>query len=379
MTVAIGVYRTQMASPDDLSELQRLVDVKQVSPSEIVAIICKTEGNGRMNDFTRGFAAHTFKTYLADRLGISTAEVADRVALVMSGGCEGVMTPHAVVFTRTSLPSGTRPGSKGFALGVSFTRALRPEEIGRMAQVQLVADATKRALRDAAIEDEREVHFVQTKGPILTTALIQDAYSRGESVATTDTYKSMGYSNGASALGIGLALSEIDPASLNDNVICKRADLYSSVASCSAGIELMNCQVIVIGNSELSSSNSVAGHAVLRDLLDKEGVLSALSSAGLRNDGLPTQDQLDRVEAIFVKALVDQSGNLRGQRTTMLSDLDLGTRPARAVGNALIASVIGDPMAYVSAGWGFHQGPVGGGVVAIIARSDDGTVPKRAK
>ena len=254
MTVEIGVHRIRMASPDDLSVLKRLVNTQQIDPSEIVAIICKTEGNGRMNDFTRGFAAQTFKAFLADRLGVATGEVADRIALVMSGGCEGVMTPHAVVFTRRDRPNGTRSGSKRLTVGVSSTRALRPEEIGRMPQVRLVADATKQALKDAAIENEGDVHFVQTKGPILTSARIQDAYSRDQSVATTDIYKSMGYSNGASALGIGLTLSEIDPASLNDDVICSRGDLYSSVASCSAGIELENCQVIVIGNSEMAST-----------------------------------------------------------------------------------------------------------------------------
>ena len=65
------------------------------------------------------------------------------------------------------------------------------------------------------------------------------------------------------------------------------------------------------------------------------------------------------------------TGDLRGYRTTLLTDLDLGTRPARAVGNAVVASVLGDPMIYVSAGWGFHQGPMGGGVVAVILRLGD--------
>src|SRR5229473_2278779 len=35
---------------------------------------------------------------LAERLGISKVEVERRVALVMSGGTEGVMSPHATVF-----------------------------------------------------------------------------------------------------------------------------------------------------------------------------------------------------------------------------------------------------------------------------------------
>ena len=47
----------------------------------------------------------------------------------------------------------------------------------------------------------------------------------------------------------------------------------------------------------------------------------------------------------------------------------LGTRPVRAVANAVIASVVQGPAVYVSAGLVFHQGPPGGGVVAAIVRA----------
>jgi cyanuric acid amidohydrolase len=52
----------------------------------------------------------------------------------------------------------------------------------------------------------------------------------------------------------------------------------------------------------------------------------------------------------------------------MFDDSDINyTRHIRAVGNAVIASVTGDPMCYVSAG-AEHQGPPGGGIVAVLAR-----------
>ena len=51
----------------------------------------------------------------------------------------------------------------------------------------------------------------------------------------------------------------------------------------------------------------------------------------------------------------------------MFDDSDINyTRHIRAVVNAVIASVIGDTMCYVSAG-AEHQGPPGGGVVAVLA------------
>lgn len=52
----------------------------------------------------------------------------------------------------------------------------------------------------------------------------------------------------------------------------------------------------------------------------------------------------------------------------MIDDFDINyTRHARAVVSAVIASVLGDPMVYVSGG-AEHQGPTGGGPVAVIAR-----------
>jgi len=55
-------------------------------------------------------------------------------------------------------------------------------------------------------------------------------------------------------------------------------------------------------------------------------------------------------------------------RHTMLGDSDINpTRHARAAVGAVIASVVGHGMVYVSGG-AEHQGPPGGGPVAVIAR-----------
>ena len=53
----------------------------------------------------------------------------------------------------------------------------------------------------------------------------------------------------------------------------------------------------------------------------------------------------------------------------MSDDSDINsTRHARSVVNAVVASVVGDPMVYVSGG-AEHQGPPGGGPIAVIARA----------
>src|SRR3954465_560540 len=122
----IGVHKGLMNSPNDVSGLERLIDSGQIDPSEIVASVGKTEGNGGANDFTRGFATLSFSLLLAPRLGISTEEVAKRVAFVWSGGTEGVLSPHATVFTRSSAQPA---GGKRLAIGIAVTRDFAPEEV----------------------------------------------------------------------------------------------------------------------------------------------------------------------------------------------------------------------------------------------------------
>jgi cyanuric acid amidohydrolase len=77
----------------------------------------------------------------------------------------------------------------------------------------------------------------------------------------------------------------------------------------------------------------------------------------------------ERIVNVFAKAEADPSGFVRGRRHTMLNDSDINnTRHARAVVSAVIASIVGEPMVYVSGG-AEHQGPPGGGPVAVIARA----------
>src|ERR1700741_1154832 len=118
----VGVHKVAMASPSDVSELARKMDEKEIDPAEIVALIGKTEGNGGANDFTRGFATSSYQLMLSRQLGLSPKEIGERVAFVWSGGTEGVLSPHATVFTRSS-SSGEAKGSR-LALGIDATREI---------------------------------------------------------------------------------------------------------------------------------------------------------------------------------------------------------------------------------------------------------------
>ncbi len=363
---AIDVYRLPTNAPDDTSELEKLFDEGEIDPEQVICILGKTEGNGCVNDFSRGLATLAYKQVLAERLDVPQEEVAEEIALIMSGGTEGVMSPHVTVFARRDTDGIGKTDAKRLAAGTGFTREFKPEEIGRMEQVRATAETVQEAMDEAGIEDPEDVHFVQIKCPLLTSDRIEDAHSRGEDVAVEETYKSMGYSRGASALGVGLALGEFSEDELSDEMILEDDSVYSEVASTSAGVELERSEIILLGDSSDSDSDLVIGHSVMDDALDAEAVREAIADAGAD----PSDDDVrDRVANLLAKAQASRDGQIRGRRHVILNDSDIEpTRHIRAVVNAVAGSVIGDPMIYVSGG-AEHQGPDGGGPIAAIVEA----------
>src|SRR5262249_61768029 len=117
------------------------------------------------------------------------------------------------------------------------------------------------------------------KTPLLTIHTISDAKSRGKSVWTENTHESMDLSNGCTALGIAVALGEIEMPT--DADVLHSRELYSSVASCSSGVELDQAQVVVAGNARGIGGRYRIGHSVMRDALDQDGIWAAIKDAGL--------------------------------------------------------------------------------------------------
>src|SRR5580704_1175322 len=362
----IGVHKIAMAEPNDVSGLESLIDSGAVDPATIVALIGKTEGNGGANDFTRGFATLSFQLLLAPSLGLTPDEVGSRIAFVWSGGCEGVLSPHATIFTRS--PSEVA-GTPRLALGIGITRDLAPEEIGRMAMVDSVAAAVRDCMNQTGITDPQAVHYVQVKGPLLTPARISDARARGAALATEDPNGSKAFARGAMALGVALGLGEVGVADLSDQVIARRLDLSSSVASTSAGGELKNCEVLLFGNSPTYGGDHRIGHATLKDVIDADGVRAALVDAGLDVAAGASPADAKRIAAVFAKAEASPTGAIRGRRNTMLSDADINyERHARAAVGAVIASITRDPAIFVSGGTE-HQCAPGAAPIAAIVRA----------
>jgi len=360
--MSIEVAKVEIKSVADASGLEECIRRGQFAADEVVAVIGKTEGNGGVNDFTRILADQAFRAVLA-RHGTRSEEEIRQVPMVWSGGCDGVITPHATVFARTAgTGSGTAPR---LVLGTALSPRILPEDIGRPAMVEKVAEGVRLAMQDAGITDPKDVHYVQTKTPLLTIDTIRDAHSRGKDVFC-EVHESMGVSNGTTGLGIAVALGEIAMPKAAE--ICRNLDLYSSVASCSSGVELDCAQIVLLGNKAGAGGRYRIGHAVMKDALDIDGIYDAIRNAGLDLPERARASDLDgRLVNCFMKCEADHSAKLRGRRQIMLDDSDVHHhRHSKAAVGGVAAAAIGDPAVFVSVD-AMHQGPHGGGpVIAII-------------
>jgi cyanuric acid amidohydrolase len=284
--------------------------------------------------------------------------------MVWSGGTDGILCPHATVFAKVedADPASDEPR---LAVGFAMSDVILPEDIGRPAMVEKVAEGVRRAMAEAGIEDPADVHYVQTKTPLLVMETINDAKSRGHTVYTEDPLESMNVSNGTSALGIAVALGEIELPTAEQ--IGHDLSLYSSVASCSSGVELDQAQTVVVGNAPGAGGRYRIGHDVMNDALDQEGVYRAIRNAGL---DLPErakyQDLGDKLVNVFVKCEADPTSRLRGRRQVSLDDSDVHHhRHIKGAVGGVVGAAVNDAAVFVSVA-ALHQGPSGGGPVAAI-------------
>ncbi|KAA9380569.1 ring-opening amidohydrolase [Microbispora cellulosiformans] len=361
----IEVRKIPIESVTDASGLAKLIDGGVIEADRVLAVVGKTEGNGGVNDYTRILADRAFREVLAAK-GTRTPEEIAQVPLVWSGGTDGVLSPHATVFATIDPATAVRTDEPRVSVGVAMSEVILPEDIGRPAMVEKVAAGVREAMKLAGIDDPADVHYVQTKTPLLTLSTITDAKERGQTVVTEDTLKSMDISNSTTALGIAVALGEIGMPSAEQ--IHKDLSLYSSVASCSSGVELDRAQIVVVGNVRGIGGRYRAGHSVMRDALDSDGIWEAVANAGIDLPERPRTDDLGgRLVNLFIKCEADPSGRVRGRRNIMLDDSDVHWhRQIKATVGGVAASVTGDPAVFVSVA-AVHQGPSGGGPVIAIA------------
>jgi cyanuric acid amidohydrolase len=361
------VHRFALPDPGDASGLARAIAGGVIDPNDIVAVIGKTHGNGLVNDYTRGYLSLALKHVIAAGLGSSVEEVAERIPLIFSGGVEGVLSPHYAVLT-VDQASGAADGEGGaLAIGVASTPALHPADIGRERQIALTAAAVREAMERAWITRQEDVHFVQIKGPAFTVADIVAASTSGDGCASDNPGKLMAFGRAASAFGAARALNEASADDLTESAVLKNFDVFSSVASASAGVEVNKSEVVVLGMSPAWRGPLAIAHASMRDALDIGSVTALLEHMGFAPRPQIGAREAKRIRAAFVKCEAQRDGMIRGRPHTMLNDGDIDQqRHIRGAVGAIVASVLNDTAIFVSGG-AEHQGPDGGGLVAVIA------------
>ncbi|KAK0392952.1 hypothetical protein NLU13_2446 [Sarocladium strictum] len=336
----IEILKFPTSSPADLSPLKRLREAGY-DPSQIIAVVGKTEGNGCVNDFSRTLASAVWEP-----------QIPSEAVTIFSGGTEGVLSPHVTFFLRAQGDKAT-----GLSAAVGHTRDFAPHEVGTPTQAEQVA-ATTSELIDQLKTTPDQVHLVLVKCPLLTSEKLQEIRAQGKVPLTTDTYESMARSRYASAVGIGAALGEIQDADIPGSLASGLT--WSAKASCSSGAELENCHILVLAATPVQGARLHAVSRPMQDAMDAESILSLIDVA--KKDG-------GEVVQVFAKAEADPSGHVRGSRHTMNTDSDIhSTRHARAAVGGLIAGLVSDAQIYVSGG-AEGQGPSGGGSLCLVYRT----------
>jgi len=338
--VPAGLIRIPMDDPADVPRDLDDVLPPGRAPGDVRAVVVKSEGNGCVNDFSRALAARAWH------------ERVTSAVTVVSGGTEGVLSPHATLLFE-DVPRSDARGD--LVLGVGKTSRIAWSELGSESHARDVGDAVRAIQKDLEVEPD-DVALVLVKCPLLTQDRIESVKAGGKKPRTEDPYESMAASRAASALGVAHALGELDDRQLRDGIAGDR-DVWSTVASASAGGELDTCNIVMLARKPGSGGALRATNVVMGDALDATGALEAISA--IRGAG-------GTVRQIFAKADPDPTGAIRGHRHTMLTDSDLhSTRHARAAVGGLLAGLSADPMIYVSGG-AENQGPPGGGPVVVV-------------
>ncbi len=359
------VHRFALSDPSDVSGLRQAIDIGAIRPEHIVCVIGKTHGNGLVNDYTRGYLSFSLAYAIGGYLGEAPETILKRVPFVFSGGVEGVLSPHYCVFTVDPDAQGT-PG-RSLAIGVASTRELAVHQVGTQAQIADTAAAVREAMAKARIDRVEDVHLVQVKGPAFSAADVERALQAGKECVSTNPGELMAYGRAASALGVGAALNEIEPAFATADRVLSDFGVYSSVASISAGIEVGCNEVIVLGMSEHWSGDLRIDHEPLLDAIDLGGVTRLARRMGFAADPQLSEREAATIRAAFVKCEPQRDGTVRGRAHTMLNDGDLDRqRHIRGAVGGMVAGVLAETALFVSGG-AEHQGPYGGGLIALIA------------
>lgn len=350
--MGVGIARFEMAAPDDVSGLAALLRPLKSDTVSRLAIIAKVEGTATLNDFSRSLALRALGDHLA-ACGLAEAEHSQ---IILSVGCEGVISPGGWLIAETDT---TKPWDiPGLVFGIARSEPLPLSDVITAAHARAASRVTRDAIESAGIAD-KEVALVLMKSPVLTGAGAESL-----SPARRARVRSTSLSRGVAALGIAAALDEIDESAIADEAIGSATELHSRRGMVFSGTETRCCEAIVLANR--AGSPAAVRSGTIGDLLDMDGMAGIIApGAKAPVEAVRALARGGVIKAAFLKAGVAPDGCLRGRRTTVFaSDLD-PDKHMRAAASGVLGALLGDTRVFVSGG-AEHQAPVGGGVFAAV-------------
>lgn len=357
---AVRLFSVPMAAPDDMSGLSAAMR-RGLAAARIAAVFVKTEGNGLDNDWSRPLAARALRAVLGDRgpaaPGDATSAIAEPV-IVISGGCEGFITPHMVVVTESA---------GGLRFGLASSRPLEAHEIGTAAQIEATALAVRQACEQARIE-AADVGYAHVVAP-----WIEPSMPVGSPTVARDAHGSKPYSRGASALGAAVALDGLAFPAAMDALSQHDATVHGSRCAVTAGATGGVVRVMVFANP--AGDAGQAGDA--DPARDQAGALAAAGGQRLgcivlddplrANRALALLPPGHRPVAVLLKGDPPAGGRLRGERLVLAQDSDIHAfRHYRAAMSGVLGAALGSTRLFIGGG-AEHQCPPGGALLTLIS------------
>lgn len=331
---AISPRRFPMRAPDDLECFEKSIDSGQIDPAGIVSLWCKTRGNGLRNDFTKPWTDLLLRTSLARRLGATEQTISENIPILVSGGSEGVVSPHLVVWSK-----GTS-GSRGL-IGCTGRRIMAAGDLGTDRQRIATSDQLAELMADAGLKAS-DVGLVLVRAPAHGDVSGNDAAVR-------------------EVVALGVARTIDGPEAE-----------YASRAFVVARHDGLAQQMFVLANGPGGDPDFAVGHAVLADPLDAGSVATMLRALGAAPAPQLNAEDRQRVVAVISKGDAPSDGLVRGLPHAMNVDNDIAMhRHARAAYGGLLSTLIGHSAVLVSGG-AERQGPPNGGFASAVVSISKG-------
>ena len=286
----------------------------------------------------------------------------------MSGGTEGALSPHFLVLEAREVDEPREVG-RARARPRAHAAAGRPSNSAVSNRSTASPKGVRAAMRDGGIDSADSVHFAQVKCPLLTSERVAEATARGGAVATRDTLKSMApVAGGLGARRRGRARRDRSRRLVRGRDRPRLVALFlarlgvgggrarrTTKSSCSAPARAgADRSASPIASCATRSTSSRCAPRSARSDLAAPGQLGGAERGARRRPARQGRGELRRDVCAAI--------------ATRCSAIPIfprrGTRAAFVAG--ALAGLIGHAQIFVSGG-AEHQGPDGGGPVAIIA------------